>query len=134
MKIPKREVVKFVLKSVLHKRKANSQEELVESVNAELRKVDREYSITGRRLRLISVSVPGVKIRVTARKGKAPKRCPSCNSSLKKTWDRNLKGRRVLISLSCQRCGYRGTAGKWIPGKYVFSLYINRVPLGFNCL
>ena len=120
MRIPKREVVKFVLKSALRKRKARSQEELVQAVNRELRKVDSGYSITGKRLREIAVSMPDVKIEVVTRKGRAPSRCPSCGSQLRKSWDRNLVGRKILRSMTCQRCGYAGKTGKWSPGKYNF--------------
>jgi predicted RNA-binding Zn-ribbon protein involved in translation (DUF1610 family) len=122
MKIPKREVVKFVIKSVLHRRTADSQQELVEMVNKELRKVDSEYSITGKRAREIALSIPEVKLTVSVKKGGLPKKCPSCGSTLKRTWDRNLRGRKVLRDLKCTRCGYRGAAGKWLPRKYDFSM------------
>jgi predicted RNA-binding Zn-ribbon protein involved in translation (DUF1610 family) len=122
MKIPKRDVVKFVVKFVLHRRSADSQEELAEMVNTELRKVDKAYSISGKRLREIALTIHDVKIEVGVKKGEAPKRCPSCSSSLKKTWDRNLKGRKVLRDMICHKCGYRGSTGKWSPRRYGFSL------------
>ena len=120
MKIPKRDVVKFVIKSVLHRKSAGSQEEFAELVNRELRKVDEEYSISGKRLREIAISMPEVKIGVAVKKGETPRRCPSCSSVLKKKWDRNLKGRKVLRELMCQKCGYKGNTGKWVPRKYEF--------------
>ncbi|MBN1896343.1 MAG: hypothetical protein JW789_01280 [Candidatus Aenigmarchaeota archaeon] len=120
MKIPKREVVKFVLKSALHRKKASSQDELVGIINTELRKVDSDYSITGKRIRLIAASMPDIRMDVVTRKGRVPPKCPSCGYSLKKSWDRNLRGRKVLRSLKCGRCGYKGTSGRWSPGKYIF--------------
>jgi predicted Zn-ribbon and HTH transcriptional regulator len=122
MKIPKREVVKFVVKSALHRKSAGSQEELVGMVNRELRKVDAEYSITGKRLRDVVSGMKEVRMTVNTRKGKKPGKCPSCNSVLTKKFDRNLKGRNVLSSLHCRRCGYRGHDGRWTPGRYTFSL------------
>ena len=122
MKIPKRDVVKFVIKSVLHRKSAGSQKELVHKVNAELRKVDKGYSISGKRLREIALTIKEVKIEVGVKKGRSPKKCPSCSSSLKKTWDRNLRGRKVLRGLTCHKCGYKGVSGKWAPRKYGFSL------------
>ncbi len=121
MKIPKKEVVKFVIKSVLHRKTADSQEELVELVINELRNVDQDYSITGRRVREIALSIPEVKINVGVKKGGVPAKCPACGSVLKKTWDRNLRGRKVLRDVECTRCGYKGAAGKWLPRKYGFS-------------
>ncbi len=121
MKIPKKDVVKFVIKSVLHRKTADSQEKLVELVISELRNVDPDYSITGRRVREIALSIPEVKINVRVKKGGVPAKCPSCGSMLKKTWDRNLRGRKVLRGMQCPKCGYKGAAGKWLPRKYGFS-------------
>ncbi len=121
MRVPKREVVKFVIKSVLHSKTADSQEKLAELVTKELRTVDPSYSITGKRVREIALSMPEVKLSVDTRKGGIPTKCPSCGSSLKKAWDRNLRGRKVLRELRCLKCGYMGTTGKWLPRKYGFS-------------
>jgi len=120
MKIPKSEVVKFVTKSVLHKRTANSQKELTELVNEQLKKVDSAYSISGKRLRDIISSMKEVKIGIEIKKGKTPGKCPACKSSLKKAYSRNLKGRKVLQKLKCHKCGYSGHDGKWLPRKYKF--------------
>jgi predicted RNA-binding Zn-ribbon protein involved in translation (DUF1610 family) len=54
------------------------------------------------------------------KRGKMHKKCPSCGSSLRKVFTRNLKGRKVLEKLNCRHCGYKGHDGKWIPGKYEF--------------
>jgi ribosomal protein L37AE/L43A len=121
MKIPKREVVKFVVKSALHRKSAGSQEQLVEMVNRELRKVDAEYSITGKRLREIVSGMREVVMTVNTRRGRRPDRCPSCGSLLSKRFDRNLRGRNVLIGLRCRRCGYSGHDGRWTPGRYTFA-------------
>jgi len=120
MKFPKSEVVKFVVKSALRRRTANSQNELVGMVNAELRKVDPQYAITGKRLRSIIVTMPDVRIGISVREGKMHKKCPSCGSSLKKAYTMNLKGKKVLDNMKCAKCSYRGHGGKWAPGKYSF--------------
>jgi predicted RNA-binding Zn-ribbon protein involved in translation (DUF1610 family) len=122
MKFPKSEVVKFVVKSALRRRTANSQEELVKMVNSELRKVDSQYAITGKRLRSIIVTMPEMKMSVSVRKGVMHQKCPSCGSGLKKAYTMNLKGRKVLDNMKCAKCGYRGHDGKWMPRKYGFRL------------
>ena len=122
MKFPKSEVVKFVVKSALRRRTANSQEELVGMVSSELRKVDPMYTIAGKRLRSIIVTMPEVKMSVSVRKGAMRQRCPSCGSGLKKAYTMNLKGRKVLDNMKCAKCGYRGHDGRWEPGKYSFRL------------
>lgn len=122
MKIPKRDAVQFVITSVLRGRRAKSQTEFTLLVNSELRRADPSYAITGRRLREIAVSMPGVRIVPLTRKGSAPKKCPACYSSLRKVWTKNLKGKKVMEGLVCPRCGYKGTSGKWSPAKYGFSM------------
>ncbi|MCD6495753.1 MAG: hypothetical protein J7K54_00625 [Candidatus Aenigmarchaeota archaeon] len=121
MKIPKREVVKFVIQATLRRKTAKSQKEFVSAINNELRKVDADYSITGKRLREISFSVPGVRVNIYLKDGPVPKRCPSCGSKLRRKWDRNLKGRKVLRELECTKCSYTGRMGKWAPARYRFS-------------
>lgn len=122
MKIPKDDAVKFVIRASLAKKKANSQSELTLMINNELRKVDSDYSISGKRLRMIAVKMHEVKVKVEIKKGRMPKKCPSCGSMLKKTYNRNLKGKKVLEYLKCQKCGYKGHDGKWKPRKYAFIL------------
>ena len=122
MKIPKKEVVKFVTKSVLNRRIADTQAELTAMVNEELQKVDPDYAITGKRLREITVSMSDVGIKVDTKRGDTPRRCPSCNAGLKKSFSRNLKGRRILEQLRCPKCGYKGHDGRWRPRKYGFSM------------
>jgi predicted RNA-binding Zn-ribbon protein involved in translation (DUF1610 family) len=120
MKIPKQEVVKFVVKAVLKKRFANSQGEFKKLVDGELKKVDSGYAISGKRLRTIAVSTPNVKIKVHVKKGRLPKKCPACGSGLRKCWTRNLKGKKILEHVKCPKCGYKGHDGKFTPRKYEF--------------
>ncbi len=122
MKVPKREVIKFVVKSVLHKRFATSQEELTSRVNKELKKVDPEYSVTGKRLREVIVSMPEIKVSASLKKGKIRSSCPVCGHSLKSVWTRNLKGRKVVDGLRCQKCGFKGRSGKCSPARYIFRM------------
>jgi predicted RNA-binding Zn-ribbon protein involved in translation (DUF1610 family) len=91
-------------------------------VNKELKKVDPGYAVSGGRLREIVASMPEVVIQTETRKGEMPRKCPSCGSALRKSWSRNLKGRKVLERLKCPRCGYAGHDGKWRPRKYGFRL------------
>ena len=121
IKIPGKEVVKFVIKESLRKRKAMSQQELSEIISNELRKGDHKYRITGKRARLLSLEIPA-KIKVETRKGPMPRRCPVCGRGLKRTHSKNLAGRKILTSIQCGRCGFRGAGGKWMPRKYSFSL------------
>jgi len=120
MKRPKGDVVRFVLKSILHRRTARSLDELTALANAELRKVDPQYSLGGKRLREIAATMPEVRIRTAVRKGGHPGRCPVCGSPLRKAFTRNLKGRRIVQHMGCPKCGFRGSDERWLPRKYEF--------------
>ncbi len=122
MKIPKKEVVKFVVKSVLKKQTADSLMELTALVNDELKGADSAYAISEGRLRGIVSSMNDVKIKIDTKKGGKPKKCPACGGSLKKAYGKNLKGRRILTHLKCPRCGYKGHDGRWVPRQYGFWL------------
>lgn len=122
MKIPKKEVVKFVVKSVLHKQTADSLGELTSLVNDELKGVDAAYAISEGRLRGIVASMPEIKLRIDTKKGGKPRKCPACGGSLRKVYGKNLKGRRILVRLKCPKCGYKGHDGRWMPRQYGFWL------------
>lgn len=118
-KVPKKEIVKFIIKEALQKQKISSQNELAEVVAEKLRRGDRKYSITGKRARIIALEIP-VKVSIKTRRGQAPKRCPSCSYGLRRTYSKNLFGKKLLSGLRCQKCGYKGSEGRWIPSRYEF--------------
>ncbi len=125
MRIPKREIVRFVLLEILQSQRVSSQEELTKILKEKLRRVDRSYSITGRRARMIALKTPNIHVRILTRKGgrnNKPKKCPSCEHSLKKVYAKNLKGRKFLVKLTCPRCGYQASADRWLPRRYEFEL------------
>ena len=122
MRRPKQEVVEFLIKEILNSRPAGSQQELSELVKAELRKSEADLTITGKRVRLTALGMPGIKVLVSLRKGRLPKKCPCCFSGIRKIYAKNLKGRRILVGLKCRKCNYRGSENKWIPRRYGFSI------------
>jgi len=121
LKIPKKDVVKFVIKEALQKRKAMSQKDLAEIITKELRRGESKYRISGRRARLLALEIP-VALKIETKRGRVPKKCPVCGRGLKKTYSKNLYNRKVLTALRCGKCGFHGTGGKWMPSRYYFSL------------
>lgn len=120
MNIPKKDVVSFLLRERLQGMNARSQRELAEILNKRLKKSNPGFAISGARARIIALNTPGIKSRIHTRKGRLPKKCPACSHNLKKTYTKNLKGRRLLLRLSCTKCPYRGSEGNWIPKRYEF--------------
>jgi predicted RNA-binding Zn-ribbon protein involved in translation (DUF1610 family) len=122
-KIPKNDVVEFVLKDILkNKKEFYSQDELAKIIRQNLKKVEPGYAVSEKRVRSIILEIPGIRIQVETKKGALPKKCPSCGHTLKKIHTKNLKGRNVLIGLRCLKCGYEGKEGSWTPKRYVFKL------------
>ena len=120
-KLPKRDVVLFVIKEVMQKKKEiDSLREFTELVNMRLKMVDSKLSISGIRLRNIFIKMPGTKILIETRKGKRTSKCPVCFSGLKKGYTKNLRGKKILYKLICSRCGYSGTNGRYVPKRYKF--------------
>lgn len=121
MHIPKKDIVKFVIKSVIKKQKINSQSELAKILKEELKKADKSYTISAKRARKIALESE-VKVKIKTKVGKIPDNCPCCNSKLEKVYTRNLAGKKILLKLICKKCEYKGLNGKWIPRKYEFGL------------
>jgi len=122
MHVPKKDIVQFIVKEVLQERKVSSQKELANLVNHKLKKVDPSYSVSEKRARLIALNIHGIKVTTSTKKGHLPKKCPSCGHSLKKAYMKNLKGKKLLVRLSCAKCGYTGKENRWEPKRYVFEL------------
>ena len=122
MRVPKKDILQFIIREVLQERKASSQKELARLVNAKLKKVEDSYSVSEKRARLIAFSIPGVRVTTSTKKGEVPRKCPSCGHSLKRIYMKNLKGRKLLVRLVCARCGYTGKENRWEPQRYLFEL------------
>ncbi len=121
MKLPKKDVVNFVIKEVMQKNKEiESLREFTDLVNMRLKMVDFRLVISGKRLRNIFIKMPSTKLVIETRKGKKTKRCPSCFSGLKRVYTKNLRGRKILYKLVCSKCGYSGANGKFSPKRYKF--------------
>ena len=120
MNIPRKDVVRFVLRESLRGKRVSSQEELAGIIRKRLMRGNPGYSISGPRARMLALETAGIKARIHTRKGRLPSRCPACGHSIRKTYTRNLRGRKMLLRISCTRCPYRGSGGSWIPSRYEF--------------
>ncbi len=122
MQIPKKDILQFIVREVLQEAKVSSQTELADKVNHKLKKVDPSYSVSEKRVRVIALQIPGVKVSTATKKGSLPKKCPACGHSLKKVYMKNLKGKKLLVRLTCGKCGYAGKENRWEPQRYMFEL------------
>ncbi len=118
--IPKKEVVKFIIKEILQDQRIVSQTHLAEIINKKLKKGDQDYTISGKRARLLAAETPKVRIHTQTKRGSLPEKCPCCEHRLRKSYTKNLYGRRVTVRLSCPKCSYKGSDNRWVPKRYEF--------------
>lgn len=81
-----------------------------------------KIKISKKRLRMICLKIPEIKIITETKIGKIPDVCPCCFSLLKRFYIHSLSGKPVLTKLECKSCGYVGINGKWAPRRYRFVL------------
>jgi hypothetical protein len=123
-KIPSDEQVLAALRRVMSKaRIVQSQRVLHELVSEELQQKNKQYSVTQKRLRLLALNQPFVKVEIHSREGNPKKtlhRCPVCHHQLKRVRNLTIWGGMVTIELRCPHCGYWTGKKKRIPTRYVF--------------
>lgn len=119
-KIPKDDVLEFVVRDILRHRGAESQQELAEMINKKFASSDSGFRVSPERARRAALNV-GAKLNIRIKKGDEPSKCPGCGKRLKKSYIKNLKGKNSIFGMNCPYCGYEGKSGRWAPGKYSFS-------------
>ncbi|MBD3155955.1 MAG: hypothetical protein GF368_04860 [Candidatus Aenigmarchaeota archaeon] len=123
-KIPKEDFVYQIVRDVVRKRGIiETQEELCERVDKRLKKYNRNFVISPKRVRRIAIKVPNIKIKVKTRKSpkiKNIKRCPACKGRLKKIYGVNLIDKEVHVGYACSKCNFSSDLKSLVPMKYVF--------------
>jgi len=123
-KIPKSDFVINIIKEVLKKRGVvESQEDLCFHVLYELKKYDKKYVLSPRRVKELVIKIPNVEIK--AKTKKVPKmtrleKCPICRKKVDKIYGKNLLNKKIHIGYICKRCGYTTDLESLTPMKYVF--------------
>jgi len=123
-KIPRPDFVISIIKEVLKKRGVvESQEDLCFHVLYVLKKYDKKYVLSPRRVKELVIKIPNVEIK--AKTKKVPKmtkleKCPICYKKVDKIYGKNLLNKRIHIGYICNRCGYTTDLESFIPMKYIF--------------
>src|SRR5512136_2562220 len=122
--IPSDEQVKKALKKIFSKRRTiNSQIRLKNLVEKELKTKDKNYGVSGTRLRNIAINSDFIKLEIHTREGdphKTMNKCPVCGHSFKNVKNLTIWGGEVTIEFRCDNCGYWTGKKKRIPTRYVF--------------
>ncbi|UCG95020.1 MAG: hypothetical protein JSV92_03155 [archaeon] len=125
VRIPNSELVKRVVFYTMKRRgMVHTQEELAELVQKELKKLNKNFSITPQRSRKIALQINNMEITVKTKKSKKsrPKKCPVCGNKLKSIYGKNLLDKRITVGFRCKICGYHANEKFFAPMKYEFKL------------
>jgi hypothetical protein len=125
-KIPREHFVINIIKEVMGRRGVvQSQEDLCAIVLEKLRKYDKAYVISPRRIKDLVIKIPNIEIK--AKTKHMPKMskleiCPVCDKKVSKIYGKNLLNKKIHIGYICRRCGYTTDLEAFMPMKYIFVL------------
>jgi hypothetical protein len=118
------EVLEAILSVKQYTGRIGTQEKFKELVQKELKEIDSAYTITGERLRKISISSGLVDIHSHVRESgtiRALRVCPVCGSKVTAVKNMTIGGGKITSGFACSRCKYWTGRLKRTPVKYVFT-------------
>jgi hypothetical protein len=122
--IPSDKLINKSLKNIFKKtHTVNSQRELRNLIIKELKTNDKNYSVSGKRLRNLALETDFIKLDIHSREGDPKKilsKCPVCGNSLNRVKNLTIWGGEVTIEFRCLKCGYWTGKKKRIPTRYIF--------------
>ncbi len=123
-RIPKTSRVIEEIRTALQKRmKIESQEELAEIVLAKLRKEDKHYILSPKRVKQLALTIEGVGVKAKTKKMPKVKKlesCPVCGSKIIPLEGKNLMNKQMLLGYKCVNCAYTCDLESFMPMKYIF--------------
>lgn len=125
-KIPKDEdVLPAIQRVILRYGTVNSQRQLKNLVQQELRGIDPLYNLGSERVRALALKSKFIRVEIKYRiwpdhKDKL-KRCPVCNENMHGIKNKTLSGDIITIGYKCTNCPYNTDLPIKIPARYIFS-------------
>ncbi len=123
-KIPSKERLIETIKNVLKTHlKIDTQEELNRHVLRQLRKEDKNYTVTPIRAKRIALLIPEVEVKAKTKKTvrlQKIEKCPVCESGIESIIVKNLLNRDIAIGYRCIDCAYESDLEAFMPMKYMF--------------
>ncbi len=125
-RIPKDEdVLTAIQRVILRYGTINSQQQLKELVQQELRGIESLYNLGAARVRIIALKSRFIRVEIKYRtwpdhKEKL-KHCPVCDEVVHKIKNKTLSGDIITIGYKCIKCPYNTDLPIKIPARYVFS-------------
>jgi transposase-like protein len=122
---PKEKVVELIKKILKARIKVESQEELCKLVLRELKKEDKDFTLSPIRVKRIALEIPEIEVKAkTKRKVGFLKieKCPICDSPIEPIKVKNLLNKEIIIGYRCTNCAYESDLEAFVPMKYIFIL------------
>ncbi len=126
-KIPKDEEIEEILQRVMKVRRiVESQAELKREVMKHLQRRNKEYKISGRRLRRIALKMDTIKVEIRCKLTNEEvidmKACPVCGSKMEKIENMTLEGEKITVGFKCTFCPYWTGNRLRVPIRYIFRI------------
>lgn len=122
-RVPKEEELRKAIYYALKKHGTfSSLTNLRDNVITELKKNEKEYTVSLPRVRVVAARAGFVKIDVKKKYEKKEwKICPVCGQHTKEVKNMSLLGNRVVVGYRCELCGYKSKVNEG-PLRYSFHL------------
>lgn len=130
-RVPTAEVLAVAIADVLREHGAiTSQKLFARFVREKLHCLDKDYSVTEERVRMIAIQSGLVTVEVETRDTGIRVRggrCPVCDSRMRKVRNSTLYGGSVILGYRCTSCSYKMGTTKRVPVRYTFHDALPRV-------
>ncbi len=123
--IPKVDEVKEILLKIMKKRGViESQAELHREVMKHLKRRNKDYKLSEKRMRIITLATGKVKIEIryklTDKIIESMDKCPVCGEEMVRIENSTLDGENVIIGFKCTKCPYWTGRNLRVPIRYIF--------------
>lgn len=124
-RLPSNEEVEHAVSAVLRReKKLPSESRFLSLVRRELKRKDKDYTISHERLRRVALRSGLCKVTIHTRvvpTRRPMARCPVCNTRVTPVKNQTIFGGSVTLGYECSFCGYWTGMKRRVPQRYVFS-------------
>lgn len=124
-KLPSVEEVERAIASILRReKKLPSESRFLSLVRRELKRRDKDYTVSHERLRRVALRSGLCKVTIHTRRSDSRRpiyRCPVCGTTVKRVKNQTIYGGTVTLGYECPFCGFSTGISRRVPQRYVFS-------------
>lgn len=118
MKVDDNTLRKIILNIVEKRIKLNSLSKLKELVNAELKKINKDYKVSLERIKKFLSKESKIEIIVETKKSREIDFCPICSSRIIPIKSINLNREEIVVGYKCEKCNFKTFSKNFLPRRY----------------